>query len=291
MSKDTQTQQQIEDKGAFPEQTKSQGTQAPQSVLDSISEQAVVEQTHEGKDKKKPPLLPRLNIDMFFNRSHLKRRVKVLIALYCVIVFGTIAYGLHTTWQKNAELTQTWEEREIRYIQKLAAVDLLELSELSSELDSGVQVERDPVTALFIMEQLAREVGVTLMNPSYTISSSAIKSDEGVALSLLVNGEGEHILRFLDAIQGIKPVLSVQSVTVQPINDGEYQASLLVEYLYTTHVDEGVDEVEEKFTTGILVEYPLAGIEGILKQLADLRVIVMDKIGTFVLGKEDLFSS
>jgi len=291
MPKDTPTPHQIHKSGSFPERTGSQGTQAPQSVLDTISEQAVDEQTKEKLEKKKFSLLPPLNVEMFFNRSHLKRRVKVLIGVYCIVIFGAIAYGLHTIWQKNTELTQTWEQRDRQYVQKLTAVDLSDLSEISAQLDSGVQIERDPVWALFTIEQLAQEAQVNVLNPTYTISSVDIENDAGIALSVLVHGTGENILAFLDLIQGTKPVLQILSTRVQPIENGEYQAILHVEYLYTTKVDEKIDGVEEKFTTGIFVDYPLAGIGKIMEQLEGLRVIVMDKVGTFVLGKTDLFAS
>lgn len=291
MPTDTPAPHQIHKSGSFPEQTASQGTQAPQSVLDTISEQAVDEQTKEKLEKKKFSLLPPLNVEMFFNRSHLKRRVKVLIGVYCVVIFGAIAYGLHTIWQKNTELTQTWEQRDRQYVQKLTAVDLSDLSEISAQLDSGVQIERDPVWALFTIEQLAQEAQVNVLNPTYTISSVDIENDAGIALSVLVHGTGENILAFLDLIQGTKPVLQILSTRVQPIENGEYQAILHVEYLYTTKVDEKIDGVEEKFTTGIFVDYPLAGIGKIMEQLEGLRVIVMDKVGTFVLGKTDLFAS
>lgn len=291
MPTDTPAPHQIHKSGSFPEQTVSQGTQAPQSVLDTISEQAVDEQTKEKLEKKKFSLLPPLNVEMFFNRSHLKRRVKVLVGVYCIVIFGALAYGLHTIWQKNTELTQTWEQRDRQYVQKLTAVDLSDLSEISAQLDSGVQIERDPVWALFTIEQLAQEAQVNVLNPTYTISSVDIENDAGIALSVLVHGTGENILAFLDLIQGTKPVLQILSTRVQPIENGVYQAILHVEYLYTTKVDEKIDGVEEKFTTGIFVDYPLAGIGKIMEQLEGLRVIVMDKVGTFVLGKTDLFAS
>lgn len=291
MSKEKSVAKSANTSGAFPEQARAEVTNPPQSVLDTISEQAVVEQSQEKQEKRKVSLLPALGVEMFFNRSHLKRRVKVLIAVYCVIVFGAIAYGVHNVWQKNSELTQAWEQRETQYVQVLAGADLAELSEISAQFDSGVQTERDPVWSLFIIEKLAQETGVQLLNPSYTINSADSKIHKGIELSVLAHGTGQNIVTFLELILQTKPILDVQTLQLQPASEGSYQVTLYVEYLYTTKIDELVDEVGEKIDTGTQVDYPVAGAGRIIEKLETLRTIVMEKVGTFRLGKTDLFAS
>lgn len=276
---------------SLPKQTEAPVAQAPQSVLDTISEQAVVEESEQDNKKTKRPLLPKLSVEMFFDRMHLKRRVKLLIGLYVLIVFGLIGYGIRDLWQKNTELTETWEQREQQYVHKLVTIDLAGLSRMSAQLDTGVQMEHDPVLALFTIEELAGESNVQLLNPSYTINSADVEAGQGIALSVQIHGEGDNILSFLEYLQSTKPLITVESFRVQYTESEGFQAAIDIQYLHTTQVNEAIDETQEKFSENLTVDYPLVGIEKILEGIKDLRVIVMEKIGTFILGKQDLFAS
>src|SRR5690554_3777946 len=97
--------------------------EAPQSVLDTISQQAVVEAEQEKNLPTHRFSLPKVQVESFFDHKHLKRKVKFMVIGYVIIVIIPLVYGLYTKWQENSELEVQRAQREQQYIIPLTSLD------------------------------------------------------------------------------------------------------------------------------------------------------------------------
>lgn len=263
----------------------------PQSMLDTISGQAVVEQEQETVQKKKRFSLPRITPEMFFEHSRLKRKVKFVIAGYIVLVVVPLIYGFYTQWQKNNDLEAQRELREQQFIFPLTTLDNAEYIATRQLLYTTMQVERDPVYALYALEQLASRAEVRLINPTYNIDTSKTDKPIGVHVTTIVKGTHSALLTYLKELEQFRYVITIDQFVVRVTDTGESEADLVLEYVFAPKITEEQAEMSQKLAQGLRVDYPIAGADTLIEQLQSFTEIIMDKLGTYVVGKGDLFAS
>ncbi len=263
----------------------------PQSMLDTISGQAVVEQEQETVQKKKRFSLPRITPEMFFEHSRLKRKVKFVIAGYIVLVVVPLIYGFYTQWQKNNDLEAQRELREQQFIFPLTTLDNAEYIATRQLLYTTMQVERDPVYALYALEQLASRAEVRLINPTYNIDTSKTDKPIGVHVTTIVKGTHSALLTYLKELEQFRYVITIDQFVVRVTDTGESEADLVLEYVFAPKITEEQTEMSQKLAQGLRVDYPIAGADTLIEQLQSFTEIIMDKLGTYVVGKGDLFAS
>ena len=106
--------------------------QAPQSVLDAAMTQAQEEKAEEEAELEegKKFSLPKLSLDSLFDQhKRLKKRAKLLIAAYVIIVFGALIFQTYTYWKNENALQEKFDQRQAEYVDILANIDLADLSE------------------------------------------------------------------------------------------------------------------------------------------------------------------
>lgn len=263
----------------------------PQSMLDTISGQAVVEQEQETVQKKKRFSLPRITPEMFFEHSRLKRKVKFVIVGYIVLVVVPLIYGFYTQWQKNNDLEAQRELREQQFIFPLTTLDNAEYIATRQLLYTTMQVERDPVYALYALEQLASRAEVRLINPTYNIDTSKTDKPVGVHVTTIVRGTHNALLTYLKELEQFRYVITIDQFVVRVTDTGESEADLVLEYVFAPKITEEQAEMSQKLAQGLRVDYPIAGADTLIEQLQSFTEIIMDKLGTYVVGKGDLFAS
>lgn len=271
-----------------------QVTGVPQSIIDEVSDQTKLPKSEKDEQvgkKKFTIALPHITVESFYDRKHLKRRVKLITGLYIIIFMGVTLFFILRFYGQNADSQRKWSTLQQQYLGPLLAINIAELSNDKQRLYSGFQETREPIYILYLVELIASESNVQLENPSYVIDTREVVGGVGVRIASLATGSVDQIKTFIQKIYELKPLMQLQVFDVFPsdVNDG-YRVALEIHVATVPPIDEAIETIEGKEKQKVTITYPSADIEEFLTEMDALQTAPFEGIGQSVLGKENLFN-